>query len=81
MAAGAPDDVDTYRRHAGELIRYATALVGPCGTLDQLPRTDSFVWSAEPWVEGAPAPTLIAADGTASALEGGTATFGPAGQP
>jgi RNA polymerase sigma factor (sigma-70 family) len=29
MAAGAPDDVDTYRRHAGELIRYATALVGP----------------------------------------------------
>jgi RNA polymerase sigma-70 factor (ECF subfamily) len=29
MAAGAPDDVDTYRRHAGELMRYATALVGP----------------------------------------------------
>jgi RNA polymerase sigma factor (sigma-70 family) len=29
MAAGAPDDVDTYRRHAGELIRYATVLVGP----------------------------------------------------
>ena len=23
------DDVETYRRHAGELIRYATALVGP----------------------------------------------------
>jgi RNA polymerase sigma factor (sigma-70 family) len=29
MAAGAPDDVDIYRRHAAELIRYATALVGP----------------------------------------------------
>jgi RNA polymerase sigma-70 factor (ECF subfamily) len=29
MAAGVPDDVDTYRRHAGELIRYATVLVGP----------------------------------------------------
>ena len=29
MAAGVPDDVDIYRRHAAELIRYATALVGP----------------------------------------------------
>jgi RNA polymerase sigma factor (sigma-70 family) len=29
MAQGVPDDVDTYRRHAGELIRYATVLVGP----------------------------------------------------
>ena len=29
MAAGVPDDVDTYRRHATELIRYATVLVGP----------------------------------------------------
>jgi hypothetical protein len=29
MAADVPDDVDTYRRHATELIRYATVLVGP----------------------------------------------------
>jgi RNA polymerase sigma factor (sigma-70 family) len=29
MAADAPDDVETYRRHATELIRYATVLVGP----------------------------------------------------
>jgi RNA polymerase sigma factor (sigma-70 family) len=29
MAAMQAEDVDTYRRHAGELIRYATALVGP----------------------------------------------------
>ena len=28
-ATGVPDDVDTYRRHATELIRYATVLVGP----------------------------------------------------
>lgn len=34
MAAGAPDDVDTYRRHADELIRYATALVGPADAPD-----------------------------------------------
>src|SRR5262245_42951341 len=27
-ATGVPDDVDTYRRHATELIRYATVLVG-----------------------------------------------------
>jgi len=29
MAADVPDDVDAYRRHATELIRYATVLVGP----------------------------------------------------
>src|SRR5262245_29670454 len=28
-APGVPDDVATYRRHATELIRYATVLVGP----------------------------------------------------
>ncbi len=28
------DDVETYRRHAGELIRYATALVGPDDAAD-----------------------------------------------
>jgi RNA polymerase sigma-70 factor, ECF subfamily len=28
-ATGVPDEVDTYRRHATELIRYATVLVGP----------------------------------------------------
>lgn len=31
---GAPDDVDTYRRHAHELIRYATVLVGPDDAAD-----------------------------------------------
>lgn len=29
-----PDDVDTYRRYAGDLIRYATALVGPADAPD-----------------------------------------------
>jgi RNA polymerase sigma-70 factor (ECF subfamily) len=29
MTAMEADDVETYRRHAAELIRYATALVGP----------------------------------------------------
>jgi RNA polymerase sigma-70 factor (ECF subfamily) len=29
MTTMATDDADTYRRHAGELIRYATVLVGP----------------------------------------------------
>jgi RNA polymerase sigma-70 factor, ECF subfamily len=28
------DDVETYRRHAGELIRYATVLVGPADAAD-----------------------------------------------
>ncbi len=28
------DDVETYRRHAGELIRYATVLVGPDDATD-----------------------------------------------
>ena len=28
------DDVETYRRHAGELIRYATVLVGPDDAAD-----------------------------------------------
>ena len=28
------DDVETYRRHAAELIRYATVLVGPDDAAD-----------------------------------------------
>jgi RNA polymerase sigma-70 factor (ECF subfamily) len=31
---GTPDDVDTYRRHAPELTRYATVLVGPDDAAD-----------------------------------------------
>jgi RNA polymerase sigma-70 factor, ECF subfamily len=29
MAPDVPDDVETYRRHATELVRYATVIVGP----------------------------------------------------
>ncbi len=51
-----------------------------CGGLDLLEGTDSFVWSAEAWVEPAQAPTVIAADATTSPLEGVIATASPGGR-
>jgi RNA polymerase sigma-70 factor (ECF subfamily) len=43
------DDVDTYRRHAAELMRYATVLVGPDDAADVLADAVLAAFAARSW--------------------------------
>jgi len=43
------DDVETYRRHSAELIRYATALVGPADAADVVTDAVLAAFAASSW--------------------------------
>ncbi len=45
------DDVETYRRHAGELIRYATVLVGPAEAADVVSEAVLAAFASAGWHE------------------------------
>jgi RNA polymerase sigma-70 factor, ECF subfamily len=49
MAPGVPDDVETYRRHAAELIRYATVLVGPDDAPDVVTEAVLAAFASPQW--------------------------------
>lgn len=49
MTTMAIDDVETYRRHAGELIRYATVLVGPDDAADVVSEAVLAAFASPRW--------------------------------